>query len=489
MTSATTYSVSVRAWDGAGHNATATLSVTPSYNYNRSSGGGSGGSVCGGSLGSGHNATAGSSTIHYLSNGSTQAWYLYAWAPHLNLTWNATLSIGNSSASVAMGGTASMTVSAACVSVNWGDGTFVGNRTIAAAGATALSYSHTFNRSGFFNVNVTISNGSVGAVANFSFRLNLSGSTGGSSGGNNSSSGSRVSQLIGSTRYDVWSVEVWVPGVYVNTTATLSIGNSSAIMIVNRSAVATVNGWSLVTDLPPVSIGTWNGSSGTYRAPGVYGHYYTNGTYAAVETLSQGGNRASGNFTFVLNFTGSTNSSNGTYPTSVSVTVGAAPVTGGAPLTVTLSAFISGGMAPFVVVWSLPGSSTHNSTGLMVTTTYNLSGWYPATAFVYNTTSTFGTVLVGYGSVWLYATGNTSGGGGSGGGNGSGNHSGDTPIPGAHAAGTIPSTGMSLTLSLLVAVALGGVAGGAAGFTLGQLRGPGRRPPVGPTNDQRGPHT
>ena len=162
-------------------------------------------------------------------------------------------------------------------------------------------------------------------------------------------------------------------------------------------------------------------------------------------------------------------------------------MSGSAPLATTLSAFINGGTAPFAVSWSLPGSNaTTNLTGLMVSVTYGTPGWYPATAFVYNTTSSWGTVLVGYGSVWLYVSG-SSGSGGNGSGNGSGNRSGNssglTPIAGH---GPVPaSVGMVGAEALvLVAAVAGGLVGATGGFFFGRRRdlAP-RSPPDGRSGD------
>jgi hypothetical protein len=168
------------------------------------------------------------------------------------------------------------------------------------------------------------------------------------------------------------------------------------------------------------------------------------------------------------------NNSSGAYPTPVSVVVAADPVTGGRPLNVTFSAYIDGGSPPFTVRWSLPngtGSGATNATGLMASAVYSVAGWFPATAFVYNTTNPYGTVLVGYGSVWVYVTG---------GGGGSGNNSSNESIhpgtidssPGApgNLMGFLDGTTF---VALLLALALGGVVGAILGFAFGR----GGRPP------------
>jgi hypothetical protein len=163
--------------------------------------------------------------------------------------------------------------------------------------------------------------------------------------------------------------------------------------------------------------------------------------------------------------------SSGSYPSAVSVWVGASPVTGPAPLATTLSAYISGGSPPFLVTWSLPGSNlTGNATGLMVSVSYSTGGWYPATAFVYNTTTAWGQVLVGYSGVWLYASGGSGGGGngsGNGTGNGSGNGSGLTPIAG-HLPGATTDAQLMAGSLILVAALAGAVVGAVAGFRLGR---------------------
>ncbi len=185
---------------------------------------------------------------------------------------------------------------------------------------------------------------------------------------------------------------------------------------------------------------------------------------------------------------GGSNNSSGAHPAPVSVTVGASLVTGGAPLNTTLSAYIDGGSAPFVVTWSLPGSNaTTNLTGLMVAVSYSSSGWYPATAFVYNTTSSFGQVLVGYGGVWLYVSGGngSSGNGpGNGSGNGSDHRSGLTPITG-HLAGSGLTAALVAEGLIGAAAAAGAVVGALGGFALGRRRHPQRRAERGATD--RGP--
>jgi hypothetical protein len=177
------------------------------------------------------------------------------------------------------------------------------------------------------------------------------------------------------------------------------------------------------------------------------------------------------------------------HPTPVSVVVVASPVTGVAPLLIDFSALIDGGSAPFSVVWSLPdGNGTVNATGLATSLLYTVAGWFPATAFVYNTTNAYGTVLVGYGSVWVYLTS-------PGNGSGSGNQS-ELPDTSHHApVSTTGAGGMGLGPStefgLLLATALGAIVGAGAGFLLARrgrkaalssdaTESPGRgNPPVG----------
>ena len=163
------------------------------------------------------------------------------------------------------------------------------------------------------------------------------------------------------------------------------------------------------------------------------------------------------------------------FPQPVTVVVDASPVSGTAPLFVTLSALISGGSAPFSVVWSLPnGTATSNVSGLEVDELYSIAGWFPATAFVYNTTSGIGSnVLVGYGSVWIYVAS-----AGSGGGNGSGNGS-DHPHGHPPLSGGSSSLGGSLygptLIALAVAAGVGIGIGGIVGYSA--ARGRRRRPP------------
>lgn len=170
------------------------------------------------------------------------------------------------------------------------------------------------------------------------------------------------------------------------------------------------------------------------------------------------------------------------YPTAIAVVVAATPVSGVAPLNVTLSAYLSGGSPPFQVVWSLPigNATTLNRTGLEATVQYTSPGWYPATAFVYNTTSSYGTVLVGYGSVWVYvAAPHFPGGPGSGTNNTSGNGSHDVRTPGGISAIDAAASN-PMFVAFLVAIGLGAGVGGIVGYSFGHGRGPRtREPPPG----------
>ncbi len=197
--------------------------------------------------------------------------------------------------------------------------------------------------------------------------------------------------------------------------------------------------------------------------------------------------------TFWLNLTGGNASGGGSggsgggsssYPSPVTVTVGASPVTGPAPLAVTFSAYLDGGAPPFAVTWSLPGgSSAPNGSGLSASQTYATPGWYPATAFVYNTTSPNGTVLVGYGSVWVYvfAGNGTTASGGSGGSGGSGPNA--SPTAPAHLS-VGPVTPAIGSLGTLEALAVVGLAAGAGGYLYARRRVRGPPPPT--SEDERG---
>ncbi|MCI4334181.1 MAG: hypothetical protein L3K04_00875 [Thermoplasmata archaeon] len=178
---------------------------------------------------------------------------------------------------------------------------------------------------------------------------------------------------------------------------------------------------------------------------------------------------------------GGGNNSSARHPAPVSVVVAASPVTGSSPLAVVFSAYIDGGSPPFAVHWSLPngsGNGTGSATGLMASAFYSVAGWYPATAFVYNTTNAYGTVLVGYGSVWVYVTG---GSGGNGSPNGSSNQSIRPGSAGATPGGQGGMLGGLLAgttfVALLLALAFGGLVGAILGFAFGRGGRPPRTPP------------
>ena len=176
------------------------------------------------------------------------------------------------------------------------------------------------------------------------------------------------------------------------------------------------------------------------------------------------------------------------YPAAVTVVVQASVLQGYAPLVTTFGALIQGGSPPFQVAWNLPGvSSSGNLSGLEVAANYSAPGWYPATAFVYNTTSGYGTVLVGYGSAWIdvVASGGGSGGNGSGNGSGngtgggSGNGSGGSPRPGTGNFGPLAQTS---NVALLAMLGIGIGVGGFVGFVFA-----GRRPWPSPEHRPSGP--
>lgn len=287
-----------------------------------------------------------------------------------------------------------------------------------------------------------------------------------------------------------------------NATMNLSVfgmlvpGPSWVGLSLNGTLRTTGNGSSVVG----LSYGDRTGTSISLNRSGGGGfsatHNYTlSGPVALTANASLGGN-ASIAVVVPLNLTFSNRSSGGTgnnssagYPSAVEVTIAATPVTGPAPLPVQFSAYIDGGSPPFVVSWSLPGGNgSANGTGLSVIRVYASSGWYPATAFVYNTSTRFGTVLVGYGSVWVYVSpSNGSGGGGSGSGSG-GSPNGSRYGPQGHPAPTMASLSGLVSNGLVdLAIAIAGVAA-VVGYRRSRRSSPpgggdspvGRAPPVGP---------
>lgn len=195
------------------------------------------------------------------------------------------------------------------------------------------------------------------------------------------------------------------------------------------------------------------------------------------------------------NGSGSNNSSHGNgsghsgphtaYPATVNVTVAANPVTGTTPLYVGYAAYVSGGAAPFQVVWSLPGGTgPSNATGLAANDTYAQPGWYTATALVYNTTSAYGTVLVGVGSVWVDVLGAN-------GSNGSGNGSNASRGLPHNPSGSFTAGGQGAPMTfdtLLIAISIGGLAGAIVGVRLGRSTMPiGRSDRPAGVRSNRGP--
>lgn len=89
--------------------------------------------------------------------------------------------------------------------------------------------------------------------------------------------------------------------------------------------------------------------------------------------------------------------------TTLQVTVSANPSSGYAPLATTLTAYASGGSAPYVYAWNLGDGSS--ATGASVSHTYQNAGTYNATVQV---TDAAGQVVVG--SVWISAWGGCGGG-------------------------------------------------------------------------------
>ncbi len=169
-------------------------------------------------------------------------------------------------------------------------------------------------------------------------------------------------------------------------------------------------------------------------------------------------------------------------PMPVSVVITATPLSGTAPLNVTLYANIAGGSPPFTVDWSLPtANGTGTPVGVEVEQTYSVAGWYPATAFVYNTTTAYGTVLVGFGSVWIdvLPSSNSS--------EGPGNGTGDLPVIPRSQSGGSGGGGFIFWGGGLVVVALSVGVGGVTGYLFGATRVRGRSSPPPPLSDREKP--
>lgn len=374
----------------------------------------------------------------------------------------------------------------------------LGDNNTISVGSIPWNESYEFSHS--YALGATPSNVTWSAVANFSggaavrlqATLPLPASSNNSSGGSGSS-GIRQYYCGNATCEFAWST--LGPIQY---RATLRMNNSSGPYPLALNGTLSRGAYPYV-----VSVGfgdggganatLGNGSGGNFQ----FSHLYS---YAGLYQLgldardaSNGTLQASIPVVVPGSNTSGRNNSSGSYPAPVSVVVYPNPVTGSSPLTVNFEALIDGGSPPFTVRWSLPngnGSGPSNVTGLSVSATYSQSGWFPATAFVYNTTNAYGTVLVGYGSVWVYVTpsGNGSSGGQSGG-NSSGNHSvrpgGESP--GAAGAPLTLNTllGSAGPLAILLALGLGALSGAILGFAFG--RGSRRPEPRAPEPPPLGP--
>jgi hypothetical protein len=409
--------------------------------------------------GSGNNSSAGSNATVLLSSPNVTVVALSAWNGTFRLGAIAQLTAGNSSnASVLVlrNGTVSGGAPPVLVVVQFGDntnwnttlphnqsnGSFVTSHAYAAPGRVTLTLLG-FDSSG---ARLTVSVGLSIHVA----------------GSNASGAGTTWLNQTGPNGTTSVTIDTWNGSLRVGITATLTPLNASAQLGLAGTIAFTTGPAYLVFgfDRHRSSSLAFNASGG-FAAGWTYNHtglsWLTlnatdgNGTTLYVATLL--------NVTFLPGGPSS--------PAHVSVTVGAAPVTGTAPLNTTLSAFLFGGQPPFAVSWSLPGSNwTTNATGLMVDASYANPGWYPVTAFVYNTSNPFGTVLVGVGGVWLYVSGSNSSGNDTDG-NGTPNGSGDTPIGGGNVR-TSGTLGAMTTAGLLAVVVAGAAFGGLGGFLAGR---------------------
>ena len=463
----TSYVVNATAWGQANTSGTpaasATITVSPSYNVNGSGVG---------------NASAGTRVVILSSSANSTTIWLMAWNGSFLLNSTATLISGIRNVSLGVRGTVTTPSSSASVNVSYGDGNLTGiataggNGTVVSPFVAVHAYVTAGNRT--LTVRAALASGSPGPIqVSTVLYVHFLNTSGGGTG--NASVGTSVQYLISNSTTSIVRLLAWNGAFRANatfrSTAVAGADNASVVLLVS-GAVAPVR--------VAFSWGDGNGTNATVNLTNLTlsgGHFYLlGGVVTGVQVrsyliglLAFDGNRtvlsvsANASVAFLPGVGGG-----GPPPaSSVTVTVDASPVTGTAPLTTTLSAFLSGGSPPFAVTWSLPGSNyTGNASGLLVPATYPNSGWYPATAFAYNTTTPSGWVLVGVGSIWIFVGANGSGGSGNGsGGNGS-NRSGLTPVHGGDS--TLAALQTVESAGLLGAIVSGAVIGGAAGFAVGK---------------------
>jgi hypothetical protein len=452
---ATTYAAVVTLQDSGGVNNTTAVSVLPSYNIQT---GGSGG---GGNL---------TRVLLHDTNGSAQFFVgLYydsapgpACACHLELAANATIRGTHGPFYIAFA---------------WGDG---GGVNFTRAGvSTYVSALHNYTTPG----SVTFRAWEIdvnGTYLNVSATLNVPGMSGNTSG-NGTGSHFYAQGSNGSLVFNISGTE--------NTLRTTnSSGGTSFTLVLNGTLIAWGGTPRFLASIWFGDGGSTNGSLANGSAFPFSNVYGSAGNYTLVATVTDSaGVTAHAALLITVPAGSSGNGSGPPHPAAVNVVVAATPVTGSVPLVVTFSAYINGGSPPFLVVWSLPGGNASlNATGLQAHQTYRGTGWYPATAFVYNTTSPYGTVIVGYGSVWVYATPATNGsGGGNGSGNGTGGHARTPPTSGGTTAGGASVSTPTID-GVLIALSLGGFVGALVGYSFGATGRGGNRPMFGSTRRSTG---
>lgn len=431
--------------DSSGLNLTRTIAVQPSYNV--VAGTGSGGSTWG-------NFSA------IAANGSAGMYVWGTWVANTNsscscpltLTVNATLRSPSNGSDLEV--------------FSFGDGqsanrTGFGQRFV--SGAT-----HVYTSAGTVQLVVLAQDG-AGRVLTTSTPLVVPNTSGTGNSGNGTQpppwKGFRLYAHNGTLSLNVTGAE-WL----LNSSNPAGGTNYSVLLDANVSIFGGSVPYALYVQFGDGTVWAMNLSGGTAVASHLYspGGNYTFG----VQVQDANGTVVSGGYPISVPFSTSGGGHRSPYPASVSVVVDATPVTGPAPLTVTYSALISGGSAPFTVQWSLPGGNlSSNATGLAASQNYSAAGWYPATAFVYNVTSSYGSVLVGYGSVWVDVTGPV----GNASGNGSGHHPVVPPSGGSTRLGAGSNSGQMMD-GLLVALVVGSIVGIVVGYGVGKRRGPPRAP-------------
>ncbi|MDE1820810.1 MAG: PKD domain-containing protein [Euryarchaeota archaeon] len=308
-------------------------------------------------------------------------------------------------------------------------------------GATTPSAQHTYQKSGTYLANVTVSDASGQTVASNTLSIFVGQTSGGGNGTTNltayinakptagapplmvaflgSASGGTSpytfswsfgdgSNATGSNLTHIYSqVGVYVATLYVTDSAGGSVQSSTVINVSsNSSALVAYASASPSSGPAPLNVtfyGSTSGGAGSYQYSWDFGdgsnatgapnyHVYTsNGIYHAVLfVLDSLGNSANASVLVAV----------GTNITPLSVQASASPSSGQAPLVVSFTSVVNGGVGPFSYGWSFGDGATSSLTD--PSHTYSSSGVYQATVKVIDAQGNAGSA-----SVWVNVNGTT----------------------------------------------------------------------------------